>query len=185
MKLKKPLRKPKKPIRKQNNDWFSSFLSTNCHYQFICLARNVAFAVKRMGKNKPMVIMPNGQKIVDFLPDLQADTIDLKKCREIWPLFPTFGRRKTTYYPSFEAIDAVAKRTLSFIWYSRGLWMAFWFQMGSCFASSCTIKRSYHLDVGCGSGYHMWRMVGEGAKMVVGIDPTELFLANLKRFENY
>ena len=25
-----------------------------------------------------MVIMPNGQKIVDFLPDLQADTIDLK-----------------------------------------------------------------------------------------------------------
>lgn len=32
------------------------------------------------------------------------------------------------------------------------------------------------LDVGCGSGYHMWRMLGEGAKGVYGIDPTQLFL---------
>jgi len=33
------------------------------------------------------------------------------------------------------------------------------------------------LDVGCGSGYHLWRMRGAGAKFVVGIDPTQLFLA--------
>lgn len=32
------------------------------------------------------------------------------------------------------------------------------------------------LDVGCGNGYHMWRMKGAGANMVVGIDPSELFL---------
>ncbi len=31
------------------------------------------------------------------------------------------------------------------------------------------------LDVGCGSGYHMWRMLGEGASRVIGIDPTQLF----------
>ncbi|MCK3654363.1 tRNA 5-methoxyuridine(34) synthase CmoB [Pasteurellaceae bacterium Macca] len=36
------------------------------------------------------------------------------------------------------------------------------------------------LDVGCGSGYHMWRMIGEGAKLVVGIDPTELFLCQFE-----
>lgn len=36
------------------------------------------------------------------------------------------------------------------------------------------------LDVGCGSGYHMWRMVGAGAKMVVGIDPTALFLCQFE-----
>lgn len=28
------------------------------------------------------------------------------------------------------------------------------------------------LDVGCGNGYHCWRMLGEGAKRVIGIDPT-------------
>lgn len=32
------------------------------------------------------------------------------------------------------------------------------------------------LDVGCGSGYHLWRMLGQGAKLAVGIDPTLLFL---------
>lgn len=32
------------------------------------------------------------------------------------------------------------------------------------------------LDVGCGSGYHLWRMRGEGAKLAVGVDPYPLFL---------
>jgi len=30
------------------------------------------------------------------------------------------------------------------------------------------------LDVGCGSGYHCWRMIGEGANMVIGIEPSPL-----------
>ncbi|WP_432744008.1 tRNA 5-methoxyuridine(34)/uridine 5-oxyacetic acid(34) synthase CmoB [Methylobacter sp. G7] len=35
------------------------------------------------------------------------------------------------------------------------------------------------LDVGCGNGYHCWRMLGAGAKMVVGIDPM---LLNVMQF---
>ena len=31
------------------------------------------------------------------------------------------------------------------------------------------------LDVGCGSGYHCWRMLDEGAKWVLGIDPTQVY----------
>lgn len=33
------------------------------------------------------------------------------------------------------------------------------------------------LDVGCGSGYHLWRMLGEHPKLVIGIDPSLLFMA--------
>jgi tRNA (mo5U34)-methyltransferase len=33
------------------------------------------------------------------------------------------------------------------------------------------------LDVGCGNGYFMLRMLGAGAKTVVGVDPTLVFLA--------
>lgn len=40
------------------------------------------------------------------------------------------------------------------------------------------------LDVGCGNGYHMWRMLGEGAKRVTGIDPCALFLAQFELFKN-
>jgi len=32
------------------------------------------------------------------------------------------------------------------------------------------------LDVGCGNGYHCWRMLGEGAERVIGIDPSPLFV---------
>lgn len=36
------------------------------------------------------------------------------------------------------------------------------------------------LDVGCGSGYHCWRMLGAGAKSVIGIDPL---LLNVIQFQ--
>ncbi|MFT5209735.1 MAG: tRNA (mo5U34)-methyltransferase [Flavobacterium sp.] len=32
------------------------------------------------------------------------------------------------------------------------------------------------LDIGCGNGYHLWRMIGSGASLALGIDPTRLFL---------
>ncbi|GAA6144265.1 tRNA 5-methoxyuridine(34)/uridine 5-oxyacetic acid(34) synthase CmoB [Thalassolituus maritimus] len=41
------------------------------------------------------------------------------------------------------------------------------------------------LDVGCGSGYHMWRMLGEGAGRVVGIDPSRLFLMQFQAYKRY
>lgn len=36
------------------------------------------------------------------------------------------------------------------------------------------------LDVGCGNGYHCWRMLGSQARMVVGIDPVWLNLAQFQ-----
>jgi len=33
------------------------------------------------------------------------------------------------------------------------------------------------LDVGSGSGYHLWRMLGAGADVAVGVEPMPLFLA--------
>jgi tRNA (mo5U34)-methyltransferase len=41
------------------------------------------------------------------------------------------------------------------------------------------------LDVGCGSGYHLFRMLGEDAKLVIGIDPTELFFYQFQIFKKY
>lgn len=36
------------------------------------------------------------------------------------------------------------------------------------------LNERWVLDVGCGNGYHCWRMLGAGAKRVIGIDPTLL-----------
>ncbi len=47
------------------------------------------------------------------------------------------------------------------------------------------LKDRYVLDVGCGSGYHMWRMLGEQAKMVVGADPSQLFLMQFQAIKHF
>ncbi len=31
------------------------------------------------------------------------------------------------------------------------------------------------LDIGCGNGYHLYRMIGDGASFALGVDPTMLF----------
>jgi tRNA (mo5U34)-methyltransferase len=41
------------------------------------------------------------------------------------------------------------------------------------------------LDVGCGSGYHMWRMLGAGARRVVGVDPSKLFFWQFEAAKKY
>ena len=41
------------------------------------------------------------------------------------------------------------------------------------------------LDVGCGSGYHCWRMLGQGARGIIGIDPTLLYLFQFLAIKRY
>ena len=41
------------------------------------------------------------------------------------------------------------------------------------------------LDVGCGNGYHMWRMWQAGADMVIGVDPNLLFLTQFEAIRRY
>jgi tRNA (mo5U34)-methyltransferase len=41
------------------------------------------------------------------------------------------------------------------------------------------------LDVGCGSGYHCWRMRGAGASRVIGIDPTLLSVLQFQVLRHY
>jgi len=38
------------------------------------------------------------------------------------------------------------------------------------------LKNRKVLDIGCGSGYHLWRMAGEGTELAVGVDPSLLFM---------
>ncbi|KKO00553.1 hypothetical protein LCGC14_0126440 [marine sediment metagenome] len=41
------------------------------------------------------------------------------------------------------------------------------------------------LDVGCGNGYHMWRMWGAGAELVIGVDPNLLFMTQFEVVRKY
>ncbi|PIE36231.1 MAG: tRNA 5-methoxyuridine(34)/uridine 5-oxyacetic acid(34) synthase CmoB [Gammaproteobacteria bacterium] len=41
------------------------------------------------------------------------------------------------------------------------------------------------LDVGCGSGYHLWRMHAAGARLALGIEPGLLFLTQFELLQHY
>jgi len=48
-----------------------------------------------------------------------------------------------------------------------------------------SLKDRFVLDVGCGSGYHCWRMHGAGAKVVIGIDPGLLFVLQFMAIKHF
>lgn len=41
------------------------------------------------------------------------------------------------------------------------------------------------LDVGCGNAYYAWRMRGAGARLVLGIDPTILFIVQFAAIQHF
>ena len=47
------------------------------------------------------------------------------------------------------------------------------------------LKNRHVLDVGCGNGYHMWRMYSEGAACVIGADPSQFFLTQFQLMKHY
>lgn len=116
------------------------------------------------------------QKIVQNLPDITPTNLDLKTAvmaKNEYPLCPNEKQRIIQLLKSL-----MPWRKGPFSLYDINIdceWRSDWkWQRILPYISPLTDKLV--LDVGCGNGYHMWRMVGEGAKMVIGIDPTQLFL---------
>lgn len=116
------------------------------------------------------------QKILSFLPDLKPDKLDLKTgvLAEKTPAL-TAGEKK-----------AIEARLRILMPWRKGPFDLYGIHINTEWRSDWKWQRvlphieplndKLVLDVGCGSGYHLWRMRGEGAKLVVGIDPTTLFL---------
>jgi len=47
------------------------------------------------------------------------------------------------------------------------------------------LKDRLVLDVGCGNGYHLWRMLAEGASLALGIDSTLLYTMQFQALNHY
>ncbi len=123
---------------------------------------------------------------LDSLPDLTADQVSLDAAR--------VGASVNT--PIAEAALAQLERGL------RGLhpwrkgpfelfglhidteWRSDWKWDRLCDSITPLTDRRV-LDVGCGSGYHCWRMLGAGAAEVIGIDPTPLFVVQFWALQKY
>jgi len=48
-----------------------------------------------------------------------------------------------------------------------------------------SLKGRKVLDIGCGSGYHLWRMLGDGAEFALGVDPGLLFMTQFLAIKHF
>lgn len=119
-------------------------------------------------------------KIVDFLPDLHADEIDLKSAVKSDRTFPFSEGEKQRIIHHLKQLMPWRKGPYHLFGIHVDCEWRSDFKWDRVLPHLAPLQGRTILDVGCGSGYHMWRMVGEGAKMVVGIDPTELFLCQFE-----
>jgi tRNA (mo5U34)-methyltransferase len=126
------------------------------------------------------------QNILASLPDIQATTIDLgADCICV-------GNHDDCDAASQEVLEKQLKQLqpwrkgpfelfgihIDTEWHSDWKWQRLQKHLGS-------LENRRVLDVGCGNGYHMWRMLADGAKLVVGADPSQFFLVQFHAFKKY
>ena len=126
--------------------------------------------------------LPRWRRAVDALPDIQPSAVELREafrlvadCDEATraithdALFGLSPWRKGPFDVFGVQVDTE--------------WRSDWKWDRVCPHLDLIGKRI--LDVGCGNGYYMWRMLGAGADSVVGIDPNWLFFCQFHAMKRY
>lgn len=114
-------------------------------------------------------------KVIDHLPSLSPDIVDLKSqvlVDQTKGLSPGEIKRikhlLTQFLPWRKGPFSIYGIELDAEWRSDLKW-------NRLINAITPLQDRTVLDVGCNSGYYLWRMLGEGAKMAIGIDPVTLF----------
>lgn len=129
--------------------------------------------------------LPKWQKVLDKLPEIQADHIDLTDqfaIRREQPLYPGELKKMESllriFSPWRKGPFDVHGIYIDTEWRSDWKWERLRQHISP-------LPGRTILDVGCGSGYHLWRMLGDGAEFVVGIDPSTLFLCQFEAIRHF
>ena len=116
--------------------------------------------------------MPGWERCLERLPEIDPLTIDFKHSVTIGdPSLMDKGRRQQLQatlmdlHPWRKGPFQLFGLTIDTEWRSDWKW-------DRVLPHIEPLKNRLVLDVGCGNGYHCWRMLGEGASRVIGIDPS-------------
>lgn len=129
--------------------------------------------------------MAGWQKALQGLPELTPSEVELQE------------KVKIGCADDLELIDreALAKKLQSFHPWRKGPYSLFGVDIDTEWRSDWKWDRVLPhiqslpgrkvLDIGCGNGYHGWRMIGEGAELVLGVDPTLLSVMQFHVMQRY
>jgi len=129
--------------------------------------------------------MPMWQQALNALPDVQPEEIELKDRVVIGHAadLGAFDRDSfidliKTFHPWRKGPYSLFDIELDTEWRSDWKW-------DRVIPHIASLKGRKVLDVGGGNGYHGWRMEGEGADLVLGIDPTLVFTMQYQLMQHF
>jgi tRNA (mo5U34)-methyltransferase len=117
---------------------------------------------------------PRWQQLVQCLPDWVPDSIDLHNAVRVGSLQQIDAAQRAALIDVLMQLHPWRKGPYSLYGVEIDTeWRSDW-KWDRVLPHITPLYNRWVLDVGCGNGYHCWRMLGEGAQRVIGIDPTLL-----------
>jgi len=149
------------------------------------LADALRAALQRIEKEQPHGDQAKWQRIIDDLPVIRASSFD-------------FNARAVRIGDAGDGDDATRAKLRRLLLqlnpWRKGPFDVFGARIDSEWradmkwarlADAIDLRGRCVLDVGCGNGYYLWRMLGGGAKLALGIDPGRLFIAQFDALKRY
>ena len=150
------------------------------------ISRELLDATGRVMKDRRHGNLDSWQDIIDQLPDISPSRIVLN---DDWVRIGD----STDAGPDDR--ETLKRLLLSLRPWRKGPFNLFGIELDSEWRSDLKWGRLAHaispldgrlvLDVGCGNGYYLCRMLGARAKFVLGIDPSQLFIAQFQAIRKY
>ncbi len=124
-------------------------------------------------------LLPQWEEVLAQLPDLEPSSVDLKnEVRVVGELDPQLEAQLKTFHPWRKGPYHIHGVDIDTEWRSDWKW-------DRVRPHLQPLANRTILDVGCGNGYHGWRMVGEGAKLVIGVDPSPMFICQFFAMKHF
>ncbi len=114
------------------------------------------------------------QQVVDELPNVTPSRIDLLNSVSIGGAGDLIDEHRQCFRDDLKKLHPWRKGPYQLLGVDIDTeWRSDW-KWGRLKDHIAPLHRRLVLDVGCGNGYYCWRMLGAGARMVIGVDPTLL-----------
>ncbi|WP_019531211.1 tRNA 5-methoxyuridine(34)/uridine 5-oxyacetic acid(34) synthase CmoB [Dasania marina] len=128
--------------------------------------------------------LPRWKQVLAQLPEWQADSIDLNQAA-ISVLGNTNTEQQADFTELLKGLHPWRKGPFHLFGVDIDTeWRSDW-KWDRLAKHISPLQGRKVLDIGCGSGYHCWRMRGAGAELVIGIDPTPLFIMQFLLLQHY
>ncbi|MBB6523564.1 tRNA 5-methoxyuridine(34)/uridine 5-oxyacetic acid(34) synthase CmoB [Pseudoteredinibacter isoporae] len=120
--------------------------------------------------------LPKWQAAMDAMPNIQAAHLNFKNLVHIGEADEIDAQTQATLEEQLRALIPWRKGPYQvFDTFINTEWRSDW-KWERVLPHLAPLKNRTILDVGCGNGYHCWRMLGEEASRVIGIDPSPRFV---------